>query len=64
MADISMCSGLGCPLKKECYRHTAPKSEYQSYFSRVPYNIDVELPDTCKYFWDNNLKESNDNKGV
>ena len=23
MSDISMCSGLDCPVKNDCYRHTA-----------------------------------------
>lgn len=50
MADISMCSGKDCPLKDKCYRYTAPQSDYQSWFSVVPYSTFVE---SCEYFWDN-----------
>lgn len=39
MADITMCSGEGCPLRGECYRHLATPSEYrQSWFAGVPWN--------------------------
>ena len=51
MADISMCQGTGCPLKAECYRHTAPVNEYrQTYFVYVPYDFAYK---NCEYFWDN-----------
>lgn len=46
MADISMCSGAGCPLKEKCYRYTAPKSEMQTHFS-PPRKKDG----SCNYFW-------------
>ena len=50
MADISMCSGKNCPLKKKCYRYTAPQSDYQSWFDNPPLK---EEDDSCEYFWDN-----------
>lgn len=46
-----MCEATGCPLKKKCYRYTAPKSEYgQAYFAEVPYD---EENKSCEHFWDN-----------
>lgn len=53
MADISMCEGTECPLKEECYRFSAPKSMYQSYFVEVPYDKEQKK---CDYYWkqDNN----------
>jgi hypothetical protein len=48
MADITMCSGSGCPVKDKCYRHTAPVNEYrQAYFMNPP----IKEDDSCKYFW-------------
>ena len=32
MADITKCTGEGCPLKETCYRFTAPTDMYQSFF--------------------------------
>lgn len=61
MPDISKCNGIDCPLKNNCYRYIAIASEYQAYFMHPPYD---EEKNECKYFWDNNLKESNDNKRV
>ena len=53
MADITMCSGDGCPMKEKCYRHTAPVSEYrQAYFVKPP----IQEDNTCEYFWDNDGK--------
>ena len=50
MADISMCEGTGCPRKMQCYRHTAPVSQYrQAYFTTVP----VKPDGSCDHFWDN-----------
>jgi hypothetical protein len=48
MSDISMCSGKDCPLKKKCYRYTAPQSDYQSWFNNPPIK-----DNECDYFWDN-----------
>jgi hypothetical protein len=52
MADITMCSGIGCDMKHECYRHTAEMSHWQSWFSVVPIK-----DGKCDMFWDNKLKE-------
>ena len=50
MPDISMCSGLKCPLKDKCYRKTAKPNPYrQSMFSKPP----VKEDNSCDYFWDN-----------
>jgi hypothetical protein len=58
MADITMCSGVGCDLKLECYRHTANQSGWQSWFTEVP------LKDgKCEMFWDNNLKRDKKENG-
>ena len=38
MPDITMCSGVGCPWKERCYRHTAIASNWQSWFSVVPWD--------------------------
>ena len=50
MSDISMCDGRNCPLEKyECYRFTAPQSEYwQAWFGEPPHK-----DGDCEYFWDN-----------
>lgn len=48
MADITMCSGQGCPLKDNCYRYNATATPmWQSYFSTVP----VKKDGTCEYHW-------------
>ena len=58
MPDITMCSGIDCPLKENCYRYTAQPSKYrQSFFSEVPYNIEEKR---CEYFMNNYLKELTD----
>ena len=46
--DIAMCKGTDCPMKQNCYRHTAKADEYQSYFSIPPIK-----DGQCEYFWDN-----------
>lgn len=53
MADISMCSGVGCPMRNECHRFTAPKNDFwQSWFENIPYK-DENGKDVCDSFWDN-----------
>lgn len=50
MADISMCEGTDCPMKDNCYRHTAPANEYrQSWFAEKVINEDR----TCDHYWEN-----------
>lgn len=49
MADITMCVGTDCPMKNNCYRHTANPNEYrQSYFLDIPLKEDK----SCDEFWD------------
>jgi len=50
MADISKCSGVGCPKKEKCYRYTAPGSYYQSYFTYPPMEV-IKGKWSCGYFW-------------
>ena len=58
MADITMCSGVGCDMKDKCYRFTAERSHWQSWFSVVPIK-DGE----CDKFWDNELKRDKKEDG-
>ena len=47
MADIAMCRGEGCPMAKDCKRHTArPNPHRQAYFTDVPYK-----DGKCEKFW-------------
>jgi hypothetical protein len=46
MADITCCTGDGCPLKENCYRFTSEKSERQSYFFTPPFE-----DNTCGMYW-------------
>jgi hypothetical protein len=47
MPDITMCEGLECPLKENCYRYTATPNEHrQSYFAEIPYK-----DGKCEYHW-------------
>ncbi len=52
MADITMCSGEGCELKLECYRHTANREYYQSYFIKPPIKNGK-----CDMFWGNKSEQ-------
>ena len=53
MADITMCTGEGCPLKESCYRFTAEKSDFmQSYFFTPP--VDGK---SCERSWDSIYKQ-------
>jgi len=53
MPDITMCSGLGCDLKHDCYRHTSERSYLQSFFTEIPIK-----DGKCEMFWDNELKRN------
>jgi len=55
MSDITMCSGEGCNMKLNCYRHTANSDKYQSYFVTPP----IENGE-CDMFWSNKAEESYD----
>lgn len=46
MPDISMCSGLECPLKETCYRYKATPASWQSYLVDVPYD---NIKNSCEY---------------
>jgi hypothetical protein len=47
MADITKCTGEGCPIKESCYRFTAQASEFrQSYFFTPPFD-----GKTCEMYW-------------
>ncbi len=47
MTDITKCDGKKCPMKKECWRYTAPAEKlHQSYFLSTPIK-----KKECKYFW-------------
>lgn len=49
MPDISMCTNDLCPKAKECWRHEAEPSEWQSYtcFNYMVTEKGVE----CVHFW-------------
>ena len=48
MADITMCTGIGCKNKKNCYRHLATPNKYrQSMFVTPP----VKEDGSCEHFW-------------
>ncbi len=47
MPDISMCLGIDCPDKYDCYRFMAIASEMQSY-STFEYNKKTQI---CKKFY-------------
>jgi len=51
MPDITMCSGIDCPYKDNCYRFTAKPSEYQSYFANPPIKVDK-----CDHYWGDNAE--------
>jgi hypothetical protein len=51
--DITMCKGDNCPLKDQCFRHTAKPDEYQSYFTVVPFKI-KNNEFKCHYLWTDN----------
>lgn len=47
MADITMCSGKGCPNKDRCHRHTATPGFRQSQFTATP----IKEDGTCDHYW-------------
>lgn len=58
MADITKCSGEGCPIKKLCYRYNAKDSQRQAYFAEPPFEVIEQNNDKikikCEYYWDKN----------
>jgi len=56
MADITMCSGIACPVKERCYRFTATTSEFrQSYFFQPPFEVKDGVV-TCEMYWGGNAE--------
>lgn len=60
MADITKCTGDHCPIKDKCYRHTAPSSEWQTWFVETPGKYEdvvdgggklVSIRWTCDMYW-------------
>jgi hypothetical protein len=37
MSDITMCEGIGCPIREKCYRFRAEAILIQHYFIKIPY---------------------------
>lgn len=50
MADISMCAGKGCKVKKTCYRHTAPVNPYWQTVCHFHENM---VDGKCDHYWPN-----------
>ena len=55
MPDITMCKGEDCPIKDNCYRHTANPSEFlQSWFVKAPIqDTTIDEFAVCEHFWNN-----------
>ena len=51
MADITKCSGEGCPIKENCKRFTAIESMMQSYFVEPPFKNNE-----CEMYWGDNAE--------
>lgn len=56
MTDITMCSGKYCPLKKECYRFTAPKGLMQATFLNPPYEKGIKH---CNFYMKDDRRTNN-----
>ena len=48
MADITMCSGIGCDRRDTCKRFNAEKSTRQSWFLNPPVDIKTQ---ECEMYW-------------
>ena len=59
MADITKCKGTRCPVREDCYRYTAPASEWQSWFAVAPVSDDEK---GCDMMIDNKRKQNERNK--
>lgn len=47
MSDIAMCLWTDCLMKNKCWRYSAPRDKYQTYFIEPP------IEDwKCEYFWE------------
>lgn len=54
MPDISKCNGINCPIKNDCYRHTAPDSTVQAYGV-----FKYKEGKGCTFYWDNKQEGRN-----
>ena len=65
MADIAMCNGNNCPMKDNCYRHTATPNERWQTMISPPINLETLK---CNSFWDNDpyrkIKDKNGKPNV
>jgi hypothetical protein len=59
MADITKCKGIGCRVREDCYRYTAPASEWQSWFAVAPVSDDEN---GCDMMIDTERKRNERNK--
>jgi len=50
MADITMCSGIGCRVKDKCYRFTAVRCEFQDVWENPPLEVKDDVL-VCEMFW-------------
>ena len=48
MTDIAKCNGKNCPIKKKCWRYTAPTNEYRQTWSDFKYN---KKKKKCDHLW-------------
>ncbi len=57
MPDISMCKGINCKIREDCYRYTASPSEYhQAYIISEAKHNGTQDKD-CDMFWTNEVYE-------
>lgn len=60
MSDISMCHGIGCPIKDNCYRHEAKPNEFwQTYFAEMPGFWWEPIGWKCQHYWPTDHEEEN-----
>ena len=58
MPDITMCTGVGCPLKETCYRYKAKPDEYwQSFFMKPPFE-----KGKCEHYWEIKRGKNNEKR--
>jgi hypothetical protein len=63
MADITMCRGKDCPIKEKCYKFTAPKGVWQSYYTETPGKME-DGKFVCNKYWDNSEENGRDNNEI
>jgi len=57
MADITMCEGINCPLRHNCYRVNAIPNEFrQAYFIELPYD---KNKGKCSEYWPEDYYDPN-----